>query len=333
LGAVDLATEITRAAPSYWLNSAGVDFAGRAIPEAREFARKNTYTTPPAHQPSADDFSPVRNWYRQSLAVRTVTMATAAVLISHPKSPESADDIAVHSDSTPSLRPSSPSVPPSMFPPQLDVQQPSERRASDSSATDDKAGRSHSAPMNRALSPVPKRTLSGGELPPFLASSEHLSPPMFRAANKRNGTPDSRRNALGEPADIGSSPESSPQQGHANLGYRHSQLLSMRPSEHQIYSNQDYDALMGPKKRHKTSRACDECRRKKVHPGKPLLTQIRCDATSEAKIEQCSSCKRAGVNCSFSRVPMKRGPTKGLEAQYGLWCYANSDISANWRIA
>jgi Fungal Zn(2)-Cys(6) binuclear cluster domain len=44
--------------------------------------------------------------------------------------------------------------------------------------------------------------------------------------------------------------------------------------------------------------------------------KIRCDATSEANVEQCSSCKRAGVNCSFSRVPMKRGPTKGLEAQY-----------------
>src|SRR5271154_1354892 len=48
----------------------------------------------------------------------------------------------------------------------------------------------------------------------------------------------------------------------------------------------------------------------------PLIVQIRCDATSEANVEQCSSCKRAGVNCSFSRVPMKRGPTKGLEAQY-----------------
>ena len=45
-------------------------------------------------------------------------------------------------------------------------------------------------------------------------------------------------------------------------------------------------------------------------------SQIRCDATSEANVEQCSSCKRAGVNCSFSRIPMKRGPTKGLEAQY-----------------
>ncbi|KAI9818788.1 MAG: Glucose-responsive transcription factor [Pycnora praestabilis] len=56
-----------------------------------------------------------------------------------------------------------------------------------------------------------------------------------------------------------------------------------------------------PRKRSKVSRACDECRRKK----------IRCDATSESGIEQCSSCKRVGTRCQFSRVPMKRGPSKG----------------------
>ncbi|KAI5778083.1 hypothetical protein EDC01DRAFT_675391 [Geopyxis carbonaria] len=68
---------------------------------------------------------------------------------------------------------------------------------------------------------------------------------------------------------------------------------------------QNMDALSGdptaPRKRSKVSRACDECRRKK----------IRCDATSESGIEQCSSCKRVGSKCSFSRVPMKRGPSKG----------------------
>jgi hypothetical protein len=46
--------------------------------------------------------------------------------------------------------------------------------------------------------------------------------------------------------------------------------MTMRASEHNLYSNQDYDAMMRPKKRHKTSRACDECRRKKV-----LLFQLR----------------------------------------------------------
>jgi hypothetical protein len=61
------------------------------------------------------------------------------------------------------------------------------------------------------------------------------------------------------------------------------------------------DASMAPRKRSKVSRACDECRRKK----------IRCDATSESGDEQCSSCKRVGTRCQFSRVPMKRGPSKG----------------------
>lgn len=61
------------------------------------------------------------------------------------------------------------------------------------------------------------------------------------------------------------------------------------------------DVSMTPRKRSKVSRACDECRRKK----------IRCDATGESDNEQCSNCKRVGTNCQFSRVPMKRGPSKG----------------------
>jgi hypothetical protein len=61
------------------------------------------------------------------------------------------------------------------------------------------------------------------------------------------------------------------------------------------------DGSQAPRKRSKVSRACDECRRKK----------IRCDATSESGDEQCSSCKRVGTRCQFSRVPMKRGPSKG----------------------
>jgi len=40
-------------------------------------------------------------------------------------------------------------------------------------------------------------------------------------------------------------------------------------------------------------------------------SQTRCDAISKPNVKQCSSCKRAGVTCSFSWVPMKRGLTKG----------------------
>ncbi|KAM7207291.1 hypothetical protein V8F20_002353 [Naviculisporaceae sp. PSN 640] len=62
------------------------------------------------------------------------------------------------------------------------------------------------------------------------------------------------------------------------------------------------DANTPPRKRSKVSRACDECRRKK----------IKCDAQSEpGGGPPCSNCKRAAAQCLFSRVPQKRGPSKG----------------------
>lgn len=54
-------------------------------------------------------------------------------------------------------------------------------------------------------------------------------------------------------------------------------------------------------KRTKVSRACDECRRKK----------IRCDAVDNAPNVACTSCKRMNVVCEYSRIPQKRGPSKG----------------------
>ncbi|KAI0477183.1 hypothetical protein GGR56DRAFT_665309 [Xylariaceae sp. FL0804] len=56
-----------------------------------------------------------------------------------------------------------------------------------------------------------------------------------------------------------------------------------------------------PRKRSKVSRACDECRRKKV----------KCDASSESGDEPCSNCRRSSIRCLFSRIPQKRGPSKG----------------------
>ncbi|KAI1004766.1 hypothetical protein K3495_g3451 [Podosphaera aphanis] len=85
------------------------------------------------------------------------------------------------------------------------------------------------------------------------------------------------------------------QDQHAHLQPSPSPLDQM--SRH--YSTQDGSSI--PRKRSKVSRACDQCRRKK----------IRCDATNDQHEEHCSNCKRVGTRCQFSRVPMKRGPSKG----------------------
>ncbi|KAF9769333.1 hypothetical protein IL306_013264 [Fusarium sp. DS 682] len=61
------------------------------------------------------------------------------------------------------------------------------------------------------------------------------------------------------------------------------------------------DNSIPPRKRSKVSRACDECRRKK----------IKCDAQTDTGDAPCSSCARSSIRCLFSRVPQKRGPSKG----------------------
>lgn len=99
-------------------------------------------------------------------------------------------------------------------------------------------------------------------------------------------------------------------QGNVNHQYGHDGLPS--PQMQQSHGHMDPmgsqygtpDGSMAPRKRSKVSRACDECRRKKV----------RCDATGESETEQCANCKRVGANCQFTRQPMKRGPSKG----YGI---------------
>lgn len=66
-----------------------------------------------------------------------------------------------------------------------------------------------------------------------------------------------------------------------------------------------------PRKRSKVSRACDECRRKK----------IKCDAQSDNGDNPCSSCARSAIRCLFSRVPQKRGPSKGYSIESPLYTY------------
>lgn len=61
----------------------------------------------------------------------------------------------------------------------------------------------------------------------------------------------------------------------------------------------------GSRRRTKASRACDHCRKRK----------IKCDYSEERGI--CTSCSKNGEKCSFERVPLKRGPTKGYAKGHG----------------
>ncbi|KAI9659654.1 MAG: Glucose-responsive transcription factor [Alyxoria varia] len=72
-------------------------------------------------------------------------------------------------------------------------------------------------------------------------------------------------------------------------------------AQHQQPLQQSLQQSESSRRRNKNSRACDECRRKK----------IRCDSANEASNEVCTNCIKTGAICQFSRQPMKRGPNKG----------------------
>ncbi|KAL3421979.1 hypothetical protein PVAG01_06135 [Phlyctema vagabunda] len=105
-------------------------------------------------------------------------------------------------------------------------------------------------------------------------------------------------------------------QNHSMHDHQQQQQQQQLAAHHQHVGNAQLDGMGGQygspvpadssaganRKRSKVSRACDECRRKKV----------RCDASEDpGEGAPCTNCKRLGAECLFSRVPMKRGPSKG----------------------
>lgn len=75
-------------------------------------------------------------------------------------------------------------------------------------------------------------------------------------------------------------------------------------TKHGPNDDEDHDVSAGQKrKRSKVSRACDQCRKKK----------IRCDvdAADDGVLKTCNNCQARGQICEFSRIPQKRGPSKG----------------------
>ncbi|KAK2761742.1 Glucose-responsive transcription factor [Arachnomyces sp. PD_36] len=162
----------------------------------------------------------------------------------------------------------------------------------------------NSAQMNQGGLPyyTNQRQLTADEL--------HLSAELSRETSAQNMN-DGTNNGLphGQPMVLGSSnPAGPPDMGrpqsaeHQQGGQQ--QILQFTPNQ-QVGVDPNHDLSYGDqsarRKRSKVSRACDECRRKK----------IRCDATSETGVETCTNCRRSDLTCQFSRVPMKRGPSKG----------------------
>ncbi|KAJ5089978.1 hypothetical protein N7532_008662 [Penicillium argentinense] len=134
-----------------------------------------------------------------------------------------------------------------------------------------------------------------------LTTEELLSGELSREASgpglgdgSSNGVHHGQSMVLGS-SNAGDMGRPSSEDQHAHFQFTPSQQVGVDPNHDLSYGEQS------ARKRSKISRACDECRRKKV----------RCDATSENGLETCSNCRRLGVVCQFSRVPMKRGPSKG----------------------
>ncbi|RAH74442.1 putative C6 finger domain protein [Aspergillus aculeatinus CBS 121060] len=140
-----------------------------------------------------------------------------------------------------------------------------------------------------------------------LTADELLSAELSRETSGP-GLADGSNNGVhhGQSMVLGSSNPGGPDMGRPASPDQHQQqhMLQFTPSQ-QVGVDPNHDLSYGDqsarRKRSKISRACDECRRKKV----------RCDASSESGVETCSNCRRLGVVCQFSRVPMKRGPSKG----------------------
>jgi hypothetical protein len=154
--------------------------------------------------------------------------------------------------------------------------------------------------------------------PPPLSNSEEL---QLTAQLTRGLAP--ARNNTGAAGNIigGQEQAASRNMNHQyeNAGPHAIELRSPNDSMDQMnmqFSTPDRPADLS-KQRTKVSRACDECRRKK----------IKCDAQGEGPNDVCSNCVRVKTTCLFTRLPMKRGPSKGyVQHEIDLEKFVNISI-------
>ncbi|KAE8149835.1 hypothetical protein BDV25DRAFT_155592 [Aspergillus avenaceus] len=172
--------------------------------------------------------------------------------------------------------------------------------------------REHSDMPPTASYPSPNAAQMGQGAMQYYANRQLTADELLSAELSREtsgpGLADGSSNGVhhGQSMVLGASNPGGGDMGRPSSPDQHQQqhMLQFTPSQ-QVGVDPNHDLSYGDqsarRKRSKISRACDECRRKKV----------RCDASSESGVETCSNCRRLGVVCQFSRVPMKRGPSKG----------------------
>ncbi|EEY23193.1 conserved hypothetical protein [Verticillium alfalfae VaMs.102] len=149
-----------------------------------------------------------------------------------------------------------------------------------------------SAPQPSLQAPMPQASIQQTPMPQAQMQNTMQQAPMQPNPIQQNSmqAPIQQQNPTQTPMQT---PNQTPMQNSGQVPINH--------HHPQPYPQNNQDDSTPPRKRSKVSRACDECRRKKV----------KCDAQSDLGDNPCSNCRRSAQRCSFSRIPQKRGPSKG----------------------
>lgn len=136
-----------------------------------------------------------------------------------------------------------------------------------------------------------------------ISIENYIAEPVINSSNSQQSTGSNTINGISTPA--------IPTSSNFNI------TITKSPNK----SGRNTSAENQARKRTKASRACDQCRKKK----------IKCDYNDLKGI--CQYCQRNNEECSFVRVPLKRGPSKGYNKSYKNNNKSNTTTTANTSMA
>ncbi|SPC63323.1 uncharacterized protein UHOD_06673 [Ustilago sp. UG-2017b] len=157
------------------------------------------------------------------------------------------------------------------------------------------------------------------------SASDATRPPLPAPAASSADVGQQRRQSAFQPA----TPRLPPTSENVEPAHAHPSLGFSAPSTGSSALVASQQSLQPQRKRLRISRACDECRRRKTRcnivgafpgeSGHPLTIsgavpplEPNMEAKGEMLILQpCINCRRNEVTCSYSKRPLKRGPSKG----------------------